>query len=92
MLLHHQQPLDLHRTAPSRHQRRDIFFLELIAIMSAIHHVASFPSPPHHLLIHSDSLDSVAVFNNLCTSEPLHNGPLMAVAGIIMQSGIDLHV
>ena len=70
----------------------DIFFLELVAIMSAIHHVASFPSPPRCLLIHTDSLDSVAVFNSLCVSEALHNGPLMAVAGVILQSGIDLRV
>ena len=70
----------------------DIFFLELVAIMSAIHHVASFPLPPHRLLIHTDSLDSVAAFNSLRVSEALHNGPLMAVAGIIMQSGIDLRI
>ena len=70
----------------------DIFFLELVAIMSAIHHVASFPSPPHRLLIHTDSLDSVSVFNTLRVSEALHNGPLMAVAGIIIQSGIDLRI
>jgi len=70
----------------------DIFFLELAAIMSAIHHVASFPSSPHCLLIHTDSLDSVAIFNSLHVSEALHNGPLMAIAGMIIQSGIDLHV
>ena len=70
----------------------DIFFLELVAIMSAIHHVASFPSPPHRLLIHTDSLDSVSVFNTLRVSEALHNGPLMAVAGIIIRSGIDLRI
>ncbi|KIJ99241.1 hypothetical protein K443DRAFT_102612, partial [Laccaria amethystina LaAM-08-1] len=29
--------------------------------MSAIHHIASFASPPRRLLIHTDSLDSVAI-------------------------------
>ena len=70
----------------------DIFFLEMVAIMSAIHHVASFPSPPRCLLIHTDSLDSVAIFNSLHVLEALHNGPLMAIAGIIIESGIDLRV
>ena len=69
----------------------DIFFLEMVAIMSAIHHVAMFPSPPRCLLIHTDSLDSVAIFNSLRVYEALHNGPLMAIAGIIIESGIDLH-
>ena len=64
----------------------------MVAIMSAIHHVASFPSPPRRLLIHTDSLDSVAIFNSLCVSKALHNGPLMAIAGIIIESGLDLWV
>jgi hypothetical protein len=38
----------------------DIFFLELVAILSAIHHIASFPKPSRKLLIFTDSLDSVA--------------------------------
>jgi hypothetical protein len=70
----------------------NIFFLELVAILSAIHHVASFPKPPHKLLIYTDSLDSVSVFNTLRANESLHNAPLLAVAGIILESGIDLRV
>jgi hypothetical protein len=70
----------------------DIFFLELVAILSAIHHLACLPRPPQRLLIFTDSLNSVAVFNSLSASEKLHNGVLLAVAKIILQSGIDLRV
>ena len=70
----------------------DIFFLELIAIMSTIHHVALFASPPKRLLIFTDSLDAVAVFNSLRTNETIHNGPLLGVASVILRTGIDLRV
>jgi hypothetical protein len=70
----------------------DIFFLELVAILSAIHHLACQTHPPRRLLLFTDSLDSVAIFNSLSASETLHNGPLLAVAKIILQSGIDLRV
>ena len=70
----------------------DIFFLELVAIMSAIHHVASFASPPKRLLIFTDSLDAMAVFNSLHTNETIHNGPLLGVASVILCTGIDLRV
>lgn len=70
----------------------DIFFLKLIAILSAIYHVAAFDHPPCRLLIFSDSLDSVAMFNSLGAAESLHNSVIQAVAGIILQTGIDLKV
>ena len=70
----------------------DIFFLELVAILSAVHHLASLPTPPHHILVFTDSLDSVAVFNSLAASQTLYNGVLLAVARVILESSIDLHV
>ena len=70
----------------------DIFFLELVAILSAIHYVASLPHPPCRLVVFTDSLDAVGVFNSLWTSMAIHNGPLLAVAGIIMELGVDLRV
>jgi hypothetical protein len=70
----------------------DIFFLELVAIMSMIHHVALFASPPKQLLIFTDSLDAVAVFNSLLTNETIHNGPLLGVASVILCTVIDLQV
>jgi hypothetical protein len=68
----------------------DIFFLELLAILSGIHHVAHFTKPPKRLLIYTDSLDLVAVLNTLRASESRHNSILLAIAEIIMKSGIDL--
>ena len=68
----------------------DIFFLELLAILSGIHHVALFASPPKHLLVYTDSLDSVAVLDSLRASESLHNSILLAIAEIMMKSGMDL--
>jgi hypothetical protein len=70
----------------------DIFFLELLAILSGIHHIAHFTHPPRRLLIFTDSLDSVAVLNTLRASEPLHNSILIAIAGIMMKTNIDLRV
>ena len=70
----------------------DIFFLELIAILSAIHHIASLPKPPRRLLLFTDSMDSVCVLNTLSASEALHTAPLLAIAEIILYSGIDLRV
>jgi hypothetical protein len=70
----------------------DIFFLELIAILSGIFHIASLPHPPRRLLLFTDSLDSVCVLNTLSASEPIHTAPLLAIAEIILFSGIDLRV
>lgn len=62
----------------------DIFFLELITILSAIHHAVSFPSPPHHLLLWTDSLDVVYVLNSLHTSKNIHNAPLLGIEEVIL--------
>lgn len=70
----------------------NIFFLELIAILSAIHFVASLPHPPQRLLLFTDSLDSVAAFNSLGVAQALHNAPLQGVASIILKSGMDIRV
>ncbi|KAJ7461656.1 DNA/RNA polymerase [Mycena latifolia] len=70
----------------------DIFFLELVAILSAVHHAASINNPPRRLLIWSDSYDSVSVLQSLACKESIHNGPLLAIARIILTSGIDLRV
>jgi hypothetical protein len=78
--------------APSSSEKVDIFFLELMAILSAIHHVAHFSQPPRRLLVWTDSLDSVAVLNSLCASESLHNAPLLAIAEVMLCSGMDLRV
>jgi hypothetical protein len=70
----------------------DIFFLELMAIVSALFHTASMSKPPRRVLIFTDSLDSVGSFNSLSASEQIHNGPLLAAADIILRSSIDIRV
>lgn len=70
----------------------DIFFLELVAILSAVHHVALFPHPPKKVLLWTDSLDSVAAYSSLRATESLHNSVLLALAGILLETGIDLRI
>ena len=70
----------------------DIFFLELVTILSGIRHVASFNHPPCCLLVWTDSLDAVGVLNTLSTSTALHNVPLRAISEVILTSGLNLWV
>ncbi|THU86195.1 hypothetical protein K435DRAFT_608875, partial [Dendrothele bispora CBS 962.96] len=69
----------------------DIFFCELLAILCLLHHIASFSFPPRRVLVHSDSLNSVEVLNSLAP-ESSHNSILLAIADIILKTGIDLRV
>ncbi|KAJ3897304.1 hypothetical protein F5879DRAFT_778856, partial [Lentinula edodes] len=69
-----------------------IFFRELLSILCLFHHIASKPSPPQHVLIYSDSLDSVQVLNSLSTRESSHNSILLAIAAIVLKTGIDIRV
>ena len=71
-------------------EKIDIFFLELVAILSAVHHIAIFPHPPKKVLLWTDSLDSVAAYNSLRASESIHNSVLLAIAGILFETGMDL--
>ncbi|KAH9919585.1 uncharacterized protein B0H18DRAFT_840838, partial [Fomitopsis serialis] len=70
----------------------DIFFLELVAILSALHHIATLPSPPRRVLVWSDSLNSVEALSSLSVAESLHNSVLLAIAAIVLQTGIDIRV
>lgn len=73
-------------------EKINIFFLELMAILSAVHHVALFPHPPRKLLLWTDSLDSVAAYSSLRATESCHNYILLALAGILLETGIDLRI
>jgi hypothetical protein len=73
-------------------QKVAIFFLELIVILFAIHNPASSTKPPKRLLVYTDSLDAVSSLHSLHAAESLYNGPLLAIAGIILNSRIDLRV
>ncbi|KAF8219869.1 hypothetical protein L208DRAFT_1545538, partial [Tricholoma matsutake] len=82
----------LYPIKPPPMDKKVIFFLELLAIVSAVHHAGSLTCPPHRLLIWTDSLDSVAMLNSLHTAESLHNSPLLVIADIILCTGMDLWV
>ena len=73
-------------------EKVDIFFLELIAILSAVHHVGLFRHPPKKVLLWTDSLDSVAAYSSLRAAEPMHNSVLLALAGILLETRMDLRV
>jgi len=73
-------------------EKIDIFFLELVAILSVVHHIVLFPNPPKKVLLWTDSLDSVASYSSLHASESLHNSVLLALAGILLQTGMDLRI
>ena len=68
----------------------DIFFRELLSILCSLYHITSKPTPPKHILIYSDSLDSVQVLNILRAKESSHNSILLAIPGIILKTGVDL--
>lgn len=70
----------------------DIFFRELLSILCLLHHIALKSTPPHHILIHTDSLDSVEVLNSLSARESSHNAILLAIAAIVLKTGIDIRV
>ncbi|KAJ3740314.1 hypothetical protein EV360DRAFT_90425 [Lentinula raphanica] len=65
---------------------------ELLAILSGLHHIASKPSPPKRVLFFSDSLDSVQVLSSFAVKESSHNSILLAIAGIVLKTGIDIRV
>ena len=66
--------------------------MELVAILSAVHWAASLPHSPRRVLTWSDSFDSVSVLMSLAAKESIHNGVVLAIARIILTSGIDLRV
>lgn len=61
-----------------------------MAIVSAIHHAASLNIPPRQILIFTDSLDCVYVFDSLRVAEAIHNAPLLAASSIVARTGIDI--
>ena len=73
-------------------EKIDIFFLELVAILSVVHHVGCFLHPPKRVLLWTDSLDSVAAYSSLRAAESIHNSVLLALAGILMETGMDLQI
>lgn len=90
--VYNQQAFSYQIRPPSGKIIPDIFFLEEIGVLSAIHHAATLPSPPRHLLIYCDNLDAVQSFNAMRATEPMHNAPLLATAEIVLCTGINFRV
>jgi hypothetical protein len=67
-------------------------FLEITGVLSAISFAASLPSPPQRVLIWTDSLDGVWMFDGLKSKHSMHNSVLLGAASLAMRSGIDVRV
>ncbi len=52
----------------------DIFFNEALAVVSAIEWAAHLPDKPRHILIHTDSMNTVDIFHSLVADSMLHPG------------------
>lgn len=80
------------RSASPHSLKIDIFFLELLAILSGLHHLGNLRSPPRRVLLFTDSLDSVGVLNSLAPEEKMHNAVLLGISHVMLASGMDLRV
>lgn len=68
----------------------DIFFLELVAILSAIHHVGLFHHPPKKVLLWTDSLDSVAAYSSLRATDIIRS--FLPSPEFFFETGMDLRL
>jgi hypothetical protein len=69
-----------------------IFFLEALAVVSAIEYVTACHLPsPSRLLIYCDNLNTVHLFNTL-HAQPLYNSLLLYAVDLLIQYNIDLRV
>ena len=69
----------------------DIFFNEALAVMSALEWAANLPNRPQRILIQSDSMNTVDIFNTLAP-EPNLTPLMMRAVEVMMEKGVDVHV
>ena len=69
----------------------DIFFNEALAVVSAIEWVANLPERPQRILVRSDSMNTVDMFNTLAP-EPLFILLMIRAVEIMMDHGVDIRV
>ena len=67
----------------------DIFFNEALAVVSAIKWVANLPEHPQQILVHSDLMNMVDMFNTLMPEPPFVLLMIWAVE-IMMDHGVDI--
>ena len=69
----------------------DIFFNEALAVVSAIEWAAHLPDKPQHVLIHTDSMNTVDIFHSLA-ADPNYILLLFKAVEIMMDLGVDVRV
>ena len=69
----------------------DIFFNEALAVVSALHWVSALLSPPHRLVIRTDSMNTVDIFHSLTALDD-YNDLLLHAVEVMMDFNIDLRV
>ena len=91
-VFHHSAFVYEFRKDVTRPDHPDILFFEMFAIVSALAHLAKLNPPPRRVLFFSDSLDGDAMFDSLRATDSQHNAPLLAIASVAIETGIDFRV
>jgi hypothetical protein len=72
--------------------RQPIFFLEALAVLSALHHVCMSPRPlPARVALYTDNMNTVAMFNTL-SALPAYNPIILTAADWLLRVGIQIRV
>ncbi|KIM22103.1 hypothetical protein M408DRAFT_31617, partial [Serendipita vermifera MAFF 305830] len=68
-----------------------IFYLEALTVLASIFWVEQVKTRPKRLLIYTDSMNTVAMFNSM-RADPGYNTILMEAVGALLDMGISLRV
>jgi hypothetical protein len=68
-----------------------IFYLEALTVLSAIFWVGTLARKPHRLLVYTDSMNTVDMFNSM-RAEPGYNTILMEAVDTLIDIGVSLRV
>jgi len=68
-----------------------IFYYEALSVLSALTWAHDLDHPPCHLLIYTDSMNTVKMFHSMNT-QPGYNDLLMHAVGILIPSSLSLRV
>ncbi|KAF8226060.1 hypothetical protein L208DRAFT_1303849, partial [Tricholoma matsutake] len=69
-----------------------IFFLEVLVLLSALHHACMYPHPPPtHVAFFTDNTNTVSMFNTLSVL-PAYNDILLTAVNWLMATGIQMRI
>ena len=68
-----------------------IFYFKALAVCSAIHLLVDMDDCPSKLLVYTDNMNTVALFNSLWAL-PAYNGLLMGAMDVLLLFSVDLRV